>query len=238
MGIARYDADDDPDAPFAEDRWELYHVAEDPSEAHDLAASHPDKLRELQDLWWREAGRYGVLPLHARRLFAPGRPPSVRRRDRVSLVPGAAAVPEEVAPDTKLRPHSIVAWFDVPAGGAEGVLVAQGGRFGGYSLFVQDGRVRYASNFAGVEVVTIESEPELGPGAHVAAVALDTAPGPRHAGRAVRRRHRRRAARSLGRRRTGSLSPVRGCAAATTTGRRCPSATSRRTSSRGRSTRS
>jgi arylsulfatase A-like enzyme len=172
MGIARYDEDDDPDAPFADDRWELYHVAEDASEAHDLAASHPDKLRELQDLWWREAGRYGALPLHSRRVFAPGRPPAVRRRDRVSLVPGAAAVPEEVAPDTKLRPHSIVAWFDVPAGGAEGVLVAQGGRFGGYSLFVQDGRVRYASNFAGVEVVTIESEVELGPGAHVAAVAL------------------------------------------------------------------
>jgi arylsulfatase A-like enzyme len=172
MGIARYDEDDDPDAPFAEDRWELYHVAEDASEAHDLAASHPDKLRELQDLWWREAGYYGALPLHSRRVFAPGRPPAVRRRDRVSLVPGAAAVPEAVAPDTKLRPHSIVAWFDVPAGGAEGVLVAQGGRFGGYSLFVQDGRVRYASNFAGVEVVTIESEPVIRPGSHVVAVAL------------------------------------------------------------------
>ena len=96
----------------------------------------------------------------------------MRARDRVSLVPGAAAVPEEIAPDTKLRPHSIVASFELPAGGGEGVLVAQGGRFGGYSLFVQDGRVRYASNFAGIDVITVESGAPLGPGPHVAGVEL------------------------------------------------------------------
>jgi len=171
-GIARYEADEDPDAPFGDDRWELYHVAEDVSESHDLAATHGAKLRELQDLWWREAGRFGALPLHSRRVFAPGRPPGVPHHDRISLHQGAIAVPEEVAPDTKLRPHTIAASFEVPPDGAEGVLVAQGGRFGGYSLYLQDGLVRYASNFAGVDVVTVESPAAIGPGRHVVGVAL------------------------------------------------------------------
>jgi arylsulfatase A-like enzyme len=171
-GIARYSDDEDPDAPFADDRWELYHVAEDASECDDLAAREPARLRELQELWWREAGRFGALPLHSRRVFAPGRPSAVRPRRRIALHPGAAPVPEEIAPSTKLRSHSIAASFEVPAGGAEGVLVAQGGRFGGFSLYVQGDRVRYAFNFAGVETVEIESPADLGPGRHVAGVEL------------------------------------------------------------------
>ncbi len=172
MGIVRYTDEDDPDAPFADDRWELYHVAEDPSECHDLAAEHPRRLRELQDLWWREAGRYGALPLHSQRVFAPGRPDAVRRRGRTVLQPMNAPVSEEVAPDTKLRRHRIVATFDVPADGAEGVLLAQGGRFGGYSLFVVDDRVHYSFNFAGVDRVTVTCDAPLDPGRHVAAVEL------------------------------------------------------------------
>ena len=169
-----------------------------------------------------------------RRVFAPGRPPiGPPAATASSLVPGAAAVPEEVAPDTKLRPHSIVAWFDVPAGGAEGVLVAQGGRFGGYSLFVQDGRVRYTYELRGRG----GRDHRVRGGAPARCARgrgrADTAPGPRHAGRAVVDGSRRRAARSLGRRRSASRSPARGSAAATTTGRRSPSATSRRSSSRG-----
>ena len=172
MGIARYEPDEDPDAPFSDDRWELYHVAEDASESHDLADVHPERLRALQDLWWREAGRFGALPLHSRRVFAPGRPPAVRHHDRVSLHQGTIAVPEEVAPSTKLRPHSIVASFELPPTGGEGVLVAQGGRFGGFSLYVQHGRVHYASNFAGVDVTSLESDALLGDGRHVAGVEL------------------------------------------------------------------
>jgi arylsulfatase len=177
MGIAKYDEHDDPDAPFSEDRWELYHVAEDPSECHDLADAEPERLRELQDLWWREAGRFGALPLHSRRVFAPGRPKAVRARERTTLHPMAAPVSEEVAPDTKLRRHRITATFDVPDGGAEGVLVAQGGRFGGYSLYVQGGRVLYTFNFAGVEHATVESDAALTPGRHVTVVELTPGEG-------------------------------------------------------------
>ena len=105
--------EDDPHRPFEEDQWELYNVAEDFSESRDLAAEDPVKLRELQDLWWSEAGRFGVLPLSALRVFAHDRPAPVRVRDRYVLRPGAAPVPEEAAPNTKLRPHTIVASVDV-----------------------------------------------------------------------------------------------------------------------------
>src|SRR5215470_14606462 len=120
-----YTEDDDPNTPFDQDRWELYHVAEDPSESRDLAAVEPERLRALQELWWHEAGRYGVLPLQSTRIFALGRPHAVRPRDRVVLRPGATPLPEELAPNVKGRPHGIVADVEIPAGGAEGVLVAQ-----------------------------------------------------------------------------------------------------------------
>jgi arylsulfatase len=112
-----YTDEDDPDRPFAEDRWELYHVASDPSESHGLAAAEPEKLRALQELWWSEAGRYGVLPLQSRRMFAVGRPHAVRPRERVVLRPGAAPVPEDLAPNVKMRPHRIVADVEIGVGG-------------------------------------------------------------------------------------------------------------------------
>jgi arylsulfatase len=166
-----YEPTDNPSAHPSEDRWELYHVAEDPSECHDLAAAHPEKLRELQALWFREAERYGALPLQAIRIFGHGRPPTVPPSDRVVLRPGAAALPEELAPSLKLRPHTIVARLEMPAGGAEGVLVAQGGRFGGFSLYVQGGRAHYTYNFAGLDETTVSS-PALVPGRHVVGVEL------------------------------------------------------------------
>jgi arylsulfatase A-like enzyme len=168
---------DDPNDPFEQDRWELYHVAEDPSESRDLAAAEPERLRALQDLWWREAGRYGVLPLQSLRIFALGRPHAVRPRQRVVLRAGAAPLPEELAPNLKGRPHRIVADVEIPAGGAEGVLVAQGGRFGGFSLYVYDGRLHYTANFAGIERTTVSSPRALGAGRHLVGVALEPVNG-------------------------------------------------------------
>ncbi len=172
MGLVSYTADEDPNTPFDLDRWELYHVAADPSECEDLAAAMPDKLREMQDVWWREAGRYSALPLQSSRAFAEGRPSQVPERDRYVFRPNTAPVSEEVAPNTKLRPHRITARVTIPDGGAQGVLLAQGGRFGGYSLFVVDGRAHYALNFAGLSTTTLAAPAPLGEGRHVVTVEL------------------------------------------------------------------
>jgi arylsulfatase A-like enzyme len=166
-----YEPGDEPFRHPNEDRWELYNVAEDPSECRDLAATHPEKLKELQDLWFREANRYGALPLQSMRALGQGRPPVVPPSDRLVLRPFAAALPEELAPSLKLRPHTIVARVELPPDGAEGVLLAQGGRFGGFAIYVQDGRAHYTYNFAGVNETTVSSEP-LAPGRHVVAVEV------------------------------------------------------------------
>lgn len=172
MGLVRYTADDDPNRPFELDQWELYNVAEDPAECVDLAQAMPGKLREMQDVWWREAGRYSALPLQSARAFAEGRPAQVPHRDRYVFRPHTAPVSEEIAPNTKLRPHRISARVEIPARGAEGVLLAQGGRFGGYSLFVLDQRLHYTMNFAGLSSTTLAATTALAPGRHLAAAEL------------------------------------------------------------------
>ncbi len=174
MGIVKYETTDSVRRPFAEDRWELYHVAVDPAEVHDLATAEPERLRGMQDLWFREAGTWGALPLHSARGFAVGRPHAIRERTQYVYRPGAVAVPEENAVNTKLRPHRIVAAIDVPDGGAEGVLLAQGGAFGGFSLYVQHGRARYTYNFTGLEQTTLVADHDLTPGRHV--VTLESTP--------------------------------------------------------------
>ena len=122
------DGDGDPAAPFREDRWELYHVAEDPSETHDLAAAHPEKLQELIGLWYVAAGRYDVLPLHAAQMKGQ-RPSPIPERSSYTYWPGTTSIDSEAAVNERMRPFTVVAPVAVPAAGAEGVLIAQGGQF-------------------------------------------------------------------------------------------------------------
>ena len=143
--------------------WELYNVDEDFSENRDLAARFPEKLRELQDLWWTEAGKYQVLPLDARgpeRIADPRPQPSAARSQYVYW-PGGAPVPEAVAVNVKNRSHVITAHVVIPKGGAEGVLLAHGGRFGGYTFFVKDGRLHYVHNYCDVERELVRSDVPL-----------------------------------------------------------------------------
>lgn len=151
--------------------WELYHVAEDVSECHDLAAEQPEKLRELVELWWIEAARHQVLPLDNRPLSALvlDRPRSVTPRGRYVYHPFAAAVPESVAVNVKNRSHTISAEVELAAGGAEGVLAAQGSVLGGWSFHLVDGRLRYEHNLATLERQRLEAKLSLGAGAHVLA---------------------------------------------------------------------
>ncbi len=162
-----YDGSPQSDWDFDRDRWELYNVDEDFSECHDLAEQHPDRLRQMIERWWSEAGRYNVLPLDDRgvRRLAIRKPQVTRDRDSYLYYPGASPVPEAVAVNVRNRSHTIAAEVEIPEEGAEGVLLAHGSIFGGYTLYVKNRRLVYVHNYVGVEEYRIVSETEVPAGA-------------------------------------------------------------------------
>jgi arylsulfatase len=149
--------------------WELYDVRSDFSLANDLAAKNPKKLAEMQKLFLKEAARYGALPMDDRvfeRLDAAavGRPDLMGGRTSITLSEGMAGMMEAVFPNVKNRSKTITAEIEVPAGGGNGTLIAQGGRFGGWSLYVKDGVPGYDYNFLGLQRTSIASTKKLAPG--------------------------------------------------------------------------
>jgi arylsulfatase len=157
--------------PFADDRWELYDVESDFSQANDLAAQNPAKLKELQELFEKEAIRNHVFPLDDRRSerFNPavaGRPDLMGTRRSLTLHEGMTGLSENAFLNIKSRSYSIAADVEVPAGGANGVIIAQAGRFGGWSLYMKGGRVHHVYNFGGLERTTVSSPAALAPGRH------------------------------------------------------------------------
>jgi arylsulfatase len=149
--------------------WELYHVAEDWAENHDLADEHRDKLIELIGLWYVEAGRYNVLPVDGRgqQRFAEERPVIAKDRTRYTYYPGTQEVPPNVAPRILNRPHSVHVGVEIPDGGAEGVLVSQGGVDGGFTFFVRDGKLRYTYNYVADQYFTVVSDADVPAGQHI-----------------------------------------------------------------------
>ncbi|MFC7229034.1 sulfatase-like hydrolase/transferase [Salinirubellus salinus] len=143
--------------------WELYNLREDFSEAHDVASEHPEKVLELAQLWWTEAGKHDVLPLDGRGVqrFAEERPQPGKPRDQYVYYPGGQHVPENAAVKVLNRDHTITADVTVPEGGAEGVLLAHGSRQGGYSLYVMDNHLRYVHNYVGVEEYEVVADAPL-----------------------------------------------------------------------------
>jgi arylsulfatase len=155
---------------FEDDVWELYDTTRDWSQSHDLAAEMPEKLRELQRQFLIEAVRYKVLPLDDRRIerFIPemaGRP-SLIQGDSQLLFAGMGRLSENSVLVTKNKSHSVTASILVPEGGAEGVLIAQGGAFGGWALYMHGGRPKYCYNLFGVARFHAEGESVLEPGPH------------------------------------------------------------------------
>ncbi|HZO16866.1 MAG TPA: hypothetical protein VFB62_26500, partial [Polyangiaceae bacterium] len=145
--------------------WELYHVADDPTETKDLAETHRDRLIEMIALWYSEAGKYNVFPLDSRgqQRFVEPRPALTRERTRYRYFPGTQAVPENVAVKVLNRAHSFTADVEIPKGGAEGVIVCHGSNAGGYSLFLQDDKLHYVHNYVGAQefhVASMEQVPE------------------------------------------------------------------------------
>jgi arylsulfatase A-like enzyme len=154
-----------------DDRWELYNVAEDFSQATDLAASNPTKLKELQAVFEKEAIRNHVYPIDDRRTERfdagiAGRPDLMGARTSLTLYEGMTGIMENAFINVKGRSYSVTAEVEVPAGGARGVVIAQAGRFGGWSMYMKGGRAHYVYNYGGLERYTASSKAALTPGKH------------------------------------------------------------------------
>jgi arylsulfatase len=153
-------------------KWELYHVAEDFSEAVNVADKYPDKLHELQLLFYAEAARYNVLPLdHSRiaRLDVSIRPSLTRGRTEFTYYGPLSRIPEGAAPDVKNKSFRITADVVLPKGGEQGVVLTQGGLSAGYALMFKDGKPVFHYNVANVAHFNIAARDTLTPGKHTIA---------------------------------------------------------------------
>lgn len=152
---------------FAQDEWELYRLDEDFSQSRNLAATHPEKLRELQDLFWAEAARNDVLPLHRPSVHNQRKPSHAAGRTRFHYRAGAVGIAEREAPNTRNRSHSLTARIVVPDPqvGARGVIATMGGQNAGWSLYVNErGQPVYHYDLFDVEVLSLVGDEPLAPG--------------------------------------------------------------------------
>ena len=204
--------------PLTEDVWELYDVRSDFSLARNLAAEKPDEAGGDAGLFMKEAEKYNVLPIDDRLLerlnaAAVGRPDIMGGRTSLTLAEGMTGMSENTFLNIKNRSMTITAELEMPASGGNGTVIAQGGRFGGWSLYVKDGVPAYDYNFLGLERFSVKSSHKLAPGKST--VKLDFAydgggAGQGRPGDALRQRregrrgtHRAHAARHLLGRRDG-----------------------------------
>jgi len=155
---------------LADDVWELYDTTTDWSQGHDLAAELPEKLAELQELFLEEARKHNVLPLDDRRIERfnadlVGRPELVKGNSQI-LFGGMGRLTESSLLNTKNKSHSVTAEIVVPEAGAEGVIIAQGGAFAGWSLYTRNGRPKYCYNLLGLQRFKVEGDGVIPPGEH------------------------------------------------------------------------
>ena len=151
---------------FDLDDWELYDTTKDWSQARDLSAEMPEKLRELQDLFLIEAAKYDVFPLDDRvyerfNAAVAGRPDLPAGRTTMTFYPGMTHLMENTVLNIKNRSHTITASIELAEGKHDGVIVAQGGRFAGWSLYVKDGVAKYVHNWFDTEYYTVEAGERL-----------------------------------------------------------------------------
>ncbi|MCY1390386.1 Arylsulfatase [compost metagenome] len=149
---------------FANNKWELYNIDKDFSEADDLAAQYPQKLKELEAVFDQEAAKYQVFPLDDRfieRAAGVGRPSIIAGRSKIRYTPGVTRIPEGSSLPVYQRSHSITANVVVPDDAGQGVIIAEGGSSAGFSLYMKDGKVNYDYNFFGRETYHIESTDKL-----------------------------------------------------------------------------
>jgi arylsulfatase A-like enzyme len=152
-----------PRATLQNDKWELYDTRADFSLANDLAAENPDKLKELQQVFLTEAVKYSVLPLDDRLTerfvaAAVGRPDLMAGRTSLTVYEGMKGMTENVFINLKNKSHTISAEVEIPKNGANGAILAQAGRFGGWSFYLKNGKPMYTYNFLGLQRYTIAAK--------------------------------------------------------------------------------
>ena len=155
---------------FDEDVWELYDGSTDYSQARNMVADHREMLTRLQRLWLIEATKYNVLPMDDRtseRLepSMAGRPTLIRGRSQL-LFPGMGRLSENSVVSIKNKSFSVTAEVTAPESGVDGVIIAQGGRFGGWAVYARDGRIRFVYNVLGIQEFTIEADSPIPAGSH------------------------------------------------------------------------
>ena len=155
-----------PRAPLENDSWELYDTRSDFSLRNDLAKANPAKLKEMQQVFVDQTAKYPILPLDDRvfeRLIPAlvGRPDLLEGRTSLTVYEGMTGMSENVFLNLKNLSHSIEAEVEVPKGGANGVVIAQAGRFGGWSLYVKNGKPTYTYNFLGLQRYTVTASKPL-----------------------------------------------------------------------------
>ena len=166
-----------PLPPFDQDVWELYDTRTDWSQSRDLAAEQPEKLAELQALWLEEARKFNVLPLDDRRIERfdaglAGRPTLVKGNSQL-LFGGMGRLTESSVLNIKNKSHAVSAQIQVPEGGGSGVIVAQGGAFAGWSLYLHEGRPTYCYNLLGLQRIKVAGQDVVPGGAHQVRMEFD-----------------------------------------------------------------
>ena len=160
---------------FADDRWELFHIASDRSQCHDLAAEHPEKLAELQQLWFSEAAKYNGLPLGDMNIFdtlGRWRPYLVVDRKTFTYYPDTAEVGLGAVAELRGQSFCVLAEVTVARADAEGVVFKHGAGHGGHVLFVKDGTLHYVYNFMGEDEQAVTAPDPIPLGEHVFGVSF------------------------------------------------------------------
>jgi arylsulfatase A-like enzyme len=178
--------DADPD----KQKWELYNIDKDFTQADDLAASEPEKLRELQDLWWAEASKHNVLPMDwrvAERFSSElaGRPSLSGDAKTLTYYEGQVGLPPEGSPRVLNKSWTITADVEIPASGAEGMIVTQGGNVGGYGLYLREGKPTFVYNYLSLDRTTIGGNQPLPVGKVQLKVDFVYKGGPKELGKAA-----------------------------------------------------
>lgn len=166
---APWDATAQPPKDIVKDMvWELYDVRNDWTQSKDLAKENPEKLKELQSVFWAEAEKYQVLPLDgsAATRFIAERPSATAGRTEFTYTAPISGNPQATAPNVLNKSFTITADIEVPADGGEGMLMTTGGRFGGWAFYILKGKPVFTHNIADVARFRIESSKELSPGKH------------------------------------------------------------------------